>query len=791
MKGKKILSVLLALALAVGLAAPALAAPNFTDLPENHWGRKYILDMADRGLFEGYGNNQVGPNDPINYSAALSLCARMAVPDLDIRLQLAADRAQELDDILGESALQWFRKEAATCLELNIVSHDELASLAGAGRLTEKATRVDFAKYVVRAMGVEDMIRSTGSDVTLSFADAAQIPADMRPYVDLLYQWGIISGSPIPGEPGRFNFRPNSTIIRAECAKMLSLSIQSVETRGISVELARFTKYGWTAGYIENVEPDADGRRVVYLSSPFDGTQKAITLPAGVKIYRYNQPAETPVLQVGAFARICYAADGVTPESVRVTPRALLSAASGACEELTPNEIVVAGQTYTIDRFTQVSAGGGAGDRNNIDYNADYTDVTLTHDAKGVVIHMALSGGTRRVNGILSDVTVTTTAGGSRTDITVTGYNGVTSVYQVPAAAAVTVGGVASELREALEGKHISLRVSDSDPTQVVAVEVDVTTRYLQGILDSVDAKSTPRTVQITPTGGKSARYDLSSDCSITYMGAELPLDKLPGGTFVTVRLEGGTLTWITGYQGYETTTGTLTSITYGDPTVLQVTPEAGTAVTFSVAVDQLKNITVTYSGKKSDITALRAGDQVSVTLLYNKVAEIEATPQQANVVGTLQAVTLNADGSVQLSLLFADGSSAMYIASSSVTVTREGEPASLSDIRAGSAVALVANGTQALSIELSGASQTKDQIYGTVFQTDSVNRTVTLLVKDPISGQETLKKLSIPANVTIQNVSGGTVQGVSRLELGNILRAWGKYDQNGVFVATLVVREG
>ena len=105
--------------------------------------------------------------------------------------------------------------------------------------------------------------------------------------------------------------------------------------------------------------------------------------------------------------------------------------------------------------------------------------------------------------------------------------------------------------------------------------------------------------------------------------------------------------------------------------------------------------------------------------------------------------------------------------------------------------MALVANGTQALSIELSGASQTKDQIYGTVFQTDSVNRTVTLLVKDPISGQETLKKLSIPANVTIQNVSGGTVQGVSRLELGNILRAWGKYDQNGVFVATLVVREG
>lgn len=786
MKGKKLLSVLLTFALLVGLAAPALAAPYFTDL-EGHWAKEYILDLADRGLFEGYGDGRVGPQDKVNYSAALSLCARMAVPDTDTRLQLAADRAEELEDILGASGFfQWFRKEAATCLELNIISHEELAALA-AGRLSAETSRVDFAKYVVRAMGVEDMIRGSG-DVRLSFADASSVSAEMRPYIDLLCQWGIVNGS--QKSDGLYYFNPDSSITRAECAKMLSVAVSNMETRKVNIELPRFTKYNWVGGYIENVEPGQDGSRILYLSDPFGGEQQVVTLPAGISIYRYNLPVESPALQVGAFARVCYAAGGATPESVRVTPSALLTYRSGPCDDLSPNEILVDGQTYSLNRFTQVSAGGKTGDRNIIDYNANYTDVELTHDASGTVVHMALSGGTRRVTGILSDVTASTTAAGSRTDITVTGYNGESAVYQVPDTATVTVGGVASSLREALVGKHISLRVSDTDTTQIVAVEVDMVTRYLQGILNGVDSATTPRTVQITPTGGSNTRYDLSSDCAISYMGADTALDKLTGGTFVTARLEGGTITWISGHQAYKTTTGILTSITYGDPTVLQITPDAGVAATFSIPVAQLKNVTVSYNGKKSDITALHAGDTAAVTVLYNDVVEIEATAQQANVVGTLQSVTLRADGSVQLSLLFADGSSAMYTASATATVTRGGSPATLNDIRAGSTVALVTNGTQALTIELSGSAQSTGQLYGTVFQIDTATRIVQLLVKDSISGQDSLQNVQIPANVSIQNVSGGAVPGLTRLDPGDILRIWGSYDSNRVFVATLVVRE-
>lgn len=793
MKGKKLLSLLLALVLCVGLMVPASAA--YVDLVNAdgtpHWATQYINELTARGMFQGYGNNRVGPNDMVVNTAALALCARMSIPQEATRLQLAADRADELDAALGDRAQDWFYKEAATCLELGIITHDELAALArpnGSGQdaLNTNTSRADFARYVVRAMGVEDLLRMAG-DSAVSFADAAQIPTGLLPYVNLLSNWGVVNGVL---ENGLYYFRPDKPITRAECATMLCRAVQQMESRGISIEIPRFTKYDWTSGYIKSVEP-AEGGRLLTITSPF-GEERTLTLPTGVSIYRYNLPVEFTALQVGAFVRVGFATGDVV-ESVRITPAALLSSVTGGCDDLSPNEIVVDGKSFSIDRFTQVSAGGKTGDTRVIDYDAAYTKATLTHDAAGRVLHLSLSGGTRREVGILQDVTVSNTATGTRTAITVTSYSGTSTVYQVPGDAAITLGGAPGDLRpEIFNGRHVTLRVSDNDLTHIVSVEVNITDRYIQGILNRVSSTAEGlRTVEITALGGtRNTKYELSGSCAVSFMGAETILDKLPTGVFVTAKMEGGSLTSLACYQGYETTSGTLSSIVYTDPLTLQVTLESGATATFSVPLSTLSKVSILRGEQTSDITKLRTGDQVRITVLYNDVVQIESTPQAANVTGTLQAVTRNADGSVQLTLLFTDGSTAVYTASSVTTVTREGKPAALADIQPGGTAALVTEGDAALSIELSGAAQTPDQIYGTVLQTDSQARTVTLLVKDPLTGQDIMRKVYIPGNVSIQNISGGSVAGVSRLELGDILRVWGNLRTDGVFAATLVVRE-
>lgn len=794
MKGKKLLSLLLALALCVGLLVPAAAAA-YTDLVNAdgtpHWATQYINELTTRGMFQGYGNGRVGPNDMVVNTAALALCARMSIPQEATRLQLAADRADELDAVLSDRAQDWFYKEAATCLELGIITHDELAALVrpnglGQDKLNVNTSRADFARYVVRAMGVEDLLR-TGGDSTVSFADAAQIPNELLPYVNLLSNWGVVNGVL---ENGLYYFRPDKPITRAECATMLCRAVQQMESRGISIEIPRFTKYDWYSGYIKSVEP-TEGGRLLTLTSPF-GEERTVALPTGISIYRYNLPVEFTALQTGAFARLCCRTDG-TVESVRVTPAVLLASVTGGCDDLSPNEIVVDGQSFAIDRFTQVSAGGKVGDTRVIDYDAAYTKATLTHDAAGRVLHLSLSGGTRREVGILQGVTVSNTATGTRTAITVTSYSGTSTVYQVPGDAAVTVGGAAGELRpEILDGRHVTLRVSDNDLTHLVSVEVNLTDRYLQGILNRTSTTGDGlRTAEITALGGtRSTKYELSGDCAVSFMGTETTLDKLPTGVFVTAKMEGGTLTTLACYQGYETTSGLLTNIGYSDPLTLEVTLESGATATFSLPLSQLSKVSILRGGESSDITNLRTGDRVQITVLYNDVVQIDSTPQAANVTGTLQTVAQNADGSVQLTLLFSDGSSAVYTANSATTVTRNGKPAALADVRPGGTAALVTDGTVAVSIELSGAAQSPDQIYGTVLQVDVQGRTVTLLVKDLLTGQEAMRKVYIPSSVSIQNISGGAVAGVNRLELGDILRVWGSPRTDGVFAATLVVRE-
>lgn len=794
---RRIISILLACALTLGLAVPALAAENFTDL-KGHWAEREIMALAARGLFQGYGDGRVGPNDKVVNSAALALCARMSVRDEDVRLQIGADRYDEVSSILpsGER-YAWFEKEAATCLEMGIVTYTELTNIAwtsaatGENALNADTTRGDFAKYVVRAMGLEDMARLlSGSD--LSCADADEIPGDLRPYVKLLYQWGVVNGV---NEPDGLNyFHPNQSITRAECAAMLERAIEKMEARGVSVEIPRYSKYKWASGYIADVNVLDAGARKLTLRSPFRESELTdVTLPAGTKVYLYNKLDEFTALRVGYFARVCYASDGVTAESVRVLNSDLLTHVAGSCDELGPNEVVVDGTPYAIDRFTQVSASGKTGDASVIDFDAAYTGAELVSDASGHAIHLSLTGGTRRLEGILTDVTVEPVASGTRTTITVTGYNGSGKVYQVPGTVEVLVSGLEGTLKETYEGRHVTLRVKDDDLTALQSVEVNAVDKYFQGVLRGADAKSAIHTVDVADSvGGKITRYELAGDCEVSYQGKAATLESLTGNVFITGKVVGGSVTWLAGYPGYDVTTGTLRSITYEDPTVLVVTLSDGTSATFSIPTANLSNVTITRDGKESTISQLQAGDEVEVTVLYNAVSQIDATAQAANITGTVDSITQNADGTAQLVLRFVDGSTAAYNANSATTVTRDGVSASLASIHPNDTVAMVTDGDRALSIDAKGATQSRDQISGSIYAIDAANRLITLLIRDEATGATRLQDVYIPYNLSVYDVpTGTTVSGLNRLKVNEILRVWGSYDAKGRFTAASAIREG
>ncbi len=778
---RKLLCWVLTLALAVGLVTPALGAntpKSFPDL-ENHWAKPYVEDMIALGMVEGYGDGLFHPDDYINYATGLAFCCRMMVGK-DTRDAVSEDWAEITRAVIPDSSA-WFRKDVATCLEMGLISEGELEQLVSGRKLNGNMTKSEFAVYMVRALGLADLAQPY-DDMELPFTDADMIPEGHLPYVYLLTQYGVLQGD----DQGRFN--PDSSINRAVCSTMLSRAIDKIiGERGVEIELANYTSYPWVAGIIQGVDNNEDGSRTLRLASPVTG-ETSVKLGTGVTILQYNKQDTFTALKEGAYAKVRLT-DGA-PTQVRVTPKSLIQTVEGVCDAASQQAVTVGGTAYRINRFTQVRAGGQAGDAALIDPAAGYTSAAMAVNSQGEILWISLVGGTRRVEGILTGVSIETVGLGERTTIQVTTYKGAVDTYILEDSVPVIIGGESGHIQEAHKGRHITLRVLEEEPSQVRSATVNTTQQYVQGILRGVDDKTSPKKITVvTSASSRGIPYQLSGDCAISYMGDAVSLSKLPMDAFVTLRLEGGTVTFLSAWQGYEDVTGTLTNLSYGDPTVLEITRANNVVTQFSIPQEQLSGVHITIAGKTGDISGVHRGDHVVVTTLYNRVTQLTVTPREANVTGTVDKLTSRSDDTWELTLRFADGSTADYTASAATTVTRSGNPATMYDVRAKAQVSMVTEGTEIMSIQLAGTADTRSSLRGAIYQKDDQARTLLLRVTEN-DGTIRLVRVSVPVGAKVASTAGTDLINIARLAVEDVVTVYGTYDDAGMLVATLVIRE-
>ena len=80
---KRLLSLALAAVLALGLAAPALAAgQTFSDVPSSYWGYTDIEAVAEAGLMNGTGGGAFSPEMKVSVAQFLTLLGRLVFPDV-------------------------------------------------------------------------------------------------------------------------------------------------------------------------------------------------------------------------------------------------------------------------------------------------------------------------------------------------------------------------------------------------------------------------------------------------------------------------------------------------------------------------------------------------------------------------------------------------------------------------------------------------------------------------------------------------------------------------------------
>lgn len=740
-----------------GLVLPASAA-NYTDT-KGHWAEIYINDVSERGIFVGYENNTFRPYNNLTAAEALVVCGRVCNVSSSHATFIEARWEDTLDAVLGTS-YSWARKELAVCLETGVLTIEELRSLQTSAALGREMKKEDLAMYFVRAMGLTELAAGL-TTYTLPFNDTASISANRRPYVYVLNLYGIVEGDT------QNNFSPQLSVNRAVVATMLSRVVNFMAEQGIVTELAEYTTYNWIAGSITSVTSGSRGSAVIKLKSDVSGTQ-SITIPATATVYRYNMRSDVSALQTGLYARVALNnADSVS--SVRLFGS--LQTLNGTVTDFGRDYVTVntgaSTRTIPITRLTEVKTGREAGDRTVIDLNGDYTGAACTLDAAGNLLSLQLSGGSYLEEGLVAGVETSM----SKTTLSMTGYDGVTRRYDIGADAAVAVNGVARTLNSSYKGDFVALRLS-GDTDEVLSVEIDTDTDYVQGGVRSVSLNKKPNQISITdPNTRRSTSYDIATGALVTYEGQDAVLKDIRTSWFVTARLDShGDVAEIIGNPGSIVTEGELTGITYGSTIVLEVTDADGVKTTFNVSVTNLPQFE--RGGRTSSFDKLRLGDRVRITVRYNEVTLVESDAQETNLKGTITRIVQESTGST-LEILLEDGTTVSYLVTNSVSVTADGKAVAISALRVGYKLSLLVSGDQLLAIEVDSSTST-DRISGTVLFVNTSDSTILLQTSD-----STVITVSVDGVTQLISVTGGTFSLRSLVEEAGEaqLEVYGQYD--------------
>ncbi len=251
MKGiwkKRVLALVTALCLVLPMGMTASAAGGFSDLRRSHWAYDEILDVVDKGLFLGTGEDTFGPEVEMSRAMFVTVLARLARAEVD------DSKKSDFDDVAKNmwytGAVNWAAKNGI----VKGVSKDDFAP-------DRVITREEMATMIVRYTDYWD-VTLPKDEKEIKFSDWRSISDFADDAVTACQRAGLLKGV------GENRFDPKGTATRAQVATLIS---RLSDMDGTMVYVVSFDSNGGT---------DVDDQYVI------DG--KRATKPSGVRRSGYT-----------------------------------------------------------------------------------------------------------------------------------------------------------------------------------------------------------------------------------------------------------------------------------------------------------------------------------------------------------------------------------------------------------------------------------------------------------------------------------------------------------------------
>ncbi|WIF95737.1 S-layer homology domain-containing protein [Caminicella sporogenes] len=229
---KKVVSIMLVLVLILSMASietfamgkikgvpPGLAkkghlphgvVKKFVDTDGYEWAEKAIEKMAIKGVIKGYGKGKFAPNKPVTKLEAIVMALRVMGYEDEAKLDLEKVKKGNKKLKYKHFVQTWAYGYISLALEKGILDEIDLLDF----NLKEPAKRYEVAKYIIRALGLEEEAQKYMNE-DLRFIDKGAIPLGTVGYIYLSDKMGIIQGYP------NGTFLPNKPVTRAEMAVLI------------------------------------------------------------------------------------------------------------------------------------------------------------------------------------------------------------------------------------------------------------------------------------------------------------------------------------------------------------------------------------------------------------------------------------------------------------------------------------------------------------------------------------------------------------------------------------------
>lgn len=203
MKTRRLAAGALSIALAVTmLSTTAFAASvKFTDVPDSHWAHASVVEMAEKGVVAGVGNNLFAPDTTVSYAQFATMIVRSFY-----------------NDQIGDAGEKWYSPYMTAAEKAGILDGTKVL---GTDSLAEDGIcRYEMAQVMYNVMKAKGVAVSSLSD-TSKVSDWSTIPSTYQDAVSVCYNMGMLSGVDSKG-----TFSGTTVMTRAQAAVVMGRLIE-------------------------------------------------------------------------------------------------------------------------------------------------------------------------------------------------------------------------------------------------------------------------------------------------------------------------------------------------------------------------------------------------------------------------------------------------------------------------------------------------------------------------------------------------------------------------------------